>query len=696
MASFRDKFRGLLQHPYEPLFLPKENGRLVYELSEKFLTDRYKPIFNNLSNRFSGGAATGPASASADTPVATRITFNDIPEPDLKFAEEIPRRGGFSLFIPRHREIAARLMQMFLEQPSADALADLAGYAKDRLNGPLYQYALSAALLHRPDTQDVPVPSFLHIFPDQFIDPAVFPRMLEEGRAVLDANRMAIDIPMNYTASDRVPDQRMAYFREDIGVNLHHWHWHLVYPGDGPMSVVRKDRRGELFYYMHQQMIARHQIERFANGLGRVVPYSNLREPVAEPYYPKIIRSANNRTYPARYRNMVLEDVDRPEDQLVVRISDVEQQLQRVVAAIDAGFVTTAGGAQTPLDNFRGIDILGDIVESSALSVNRTLYGDTHNSGHILLSFIHDPRGEYLESFGVMGDVTTAMRDPIFYRWHTYVDNIFQRHKARFAPYTAADLGNPGVNIINFETELDRQGSVKNLLLTFWQRSQVDLGAGLDFGPEGNAFVTFTHLQHAAFNYRFQIAVNGAARDATIRIFLAPKKDERGVALSFEEQRRYAIEMDTFRVNLRSGVNNLIRRSANSSVTIPYERTFRNVAQSNLGDAGFRFCGCGWPSHMLVPKGDFIGVEYDLFAMVSNFARDRVDPLFDERVGCNDAHSFCGLRDRTYPDARNMGFPFDRRIPNNIRSFADFVAPYQNMKVTKVTVRFTNTVVART
>uniref|UniRef100_A0A1Y9H270 Tyrosinase copper-binding domain-containing protein n=1 Tax=Anopheles dirus TaxID=7168 RepID=A0A1Y9H270_9DIPT len=695
MSTIRDKFRGLQQHPYEPLFLPKNDGQLFYDLPESFFTDRYRPIGQNLINRFGAGAVQ-PAGTSADTPAMNRVAIGNITQPDIKFAEAIPRRGAFSLFVPEHRRIAGQLIELFIAQPDADTLGDVAAFARDRLNGPLFQYALSSALLHRTDTDSVPVPSFLHLFPDQFVDPSVFPRMREEGRAVLQPNRMAVDIPMNYTASDRVTEQRLAYFREDIGVNLHHWHWHLVYPGDGPPSIVNKNRRGELFYYMHQQMLARYQVERYSQGLGRVAPLDNLRAPIPEAYYPKIIRSANNRTYPARYPNMTLADVSRSSDQLQLTVAELERQLQRVLEAIDAGVVVSPGGQRTQLDNFRGIDVLGDIVESSALSVNRQLYGDTHNTGHILISFIHDPKDEYLESFGVMGDVTTAMRDPIFYRWHSYVDNIFQRHKVRFAPYTKADLANAGVNLLSLETELDRQGSVKNLLLTFWQRSQVDLGAGLDFGPEGNVFVTFSHLQHAAFNYRLQVAYSGAPRPATVRLFLAPKRNERGVALTFDEQRRLAIEMDTFRVNLTPGINNIIRRSTNSSVTIPYERTFRNVAQSNLGDASFRFCGCGWPSHMLVPKGDSLGVEYDLFAMLSDYTKDKVDPPFDEKTGCNDAHSFCGLKDRTYPDARNMGFPFDRRVPNTIRSFADFVAPYQNMRVATVTVRFTNTVVART
>lgn len=69
--------------------------------------------------------------------------------------------------------------------------------------------------------------------------------------------QIPIVIPKDYTASDLEPEHRVAYFREDLGINLHHWHWHLVYPAFGPPSVVAKNRRGELFYYMHQQILAR-------------------------------------------------------------------------------------------------------------------------------------------------------------------------------------------------------------------------------------------------------------------------------------------------------------------------------------------------------------------------------------------------------------------------------------------------------
>ena len=46
------------------------------------------------------------------------------------------------------------------------------------------------------------------------------------------------------------------------------------------------------------------------------------------------------------------------------------------------------------------------------------------------------------ENMGVMGDSVTAMRDPIFYRWHKFVDSLFQQFKATLQPYTSADVRN--------------------------------------------------------------------------------------------------------------------------------------------------------------------------------------------------------------------------------------------------------------
>lgn len=70
---------------------------------------------------------------------------------------------------------------------------------------------------------------------------------------------MVLEVSRDYTASNLDLEHRVAYFREDVGVNLHHWHWHLVYPSSGRPEIANKDRRGELFYYMHQQLLARYK-----------------------------------------------------------------------------------------------------------------------------------------------------------------------------------------------------------------------------------------------------------------------------------------------------------------------------------------------------------------------------------------------------------------------------------------------------
>lgn len=98
------------------------------------------------------------------------------------------------------------------------------------------------------------------------------------------------------------------------------------------------------------------------------------------------------------------------------------------------------------LDENTGIDILGNMIEASSLSPNRNFYGDLHNMGHVFLSYIHDPDARHLESFAVIGDSATAMRDPVFYRWHAFIDSIFQEFKNTLPPYTLPQVTSQWIN----------------------------------------------------------------------------------------------------------------------------------------------------------------------------------------------------------------------------------------------------------
>ncbi|GBP20809.1 Phenoloxidase subunit 1 [Eumeta japonica] len=352
-------------------------------------------------------------------------------------------------------------------------------------------------------------------------------------------------------------------------------------------------------------------------------------------------------------------------------------------------------GRTMTLDEQTGIDILGNILESTIISPNRGYYGDLHNMGHIFISYAHDPDYRHLEQFGVMGDLATTMRDPVFYRWHSYIDDLFQLHKSRLPVYGTDKLDFPGVTVSSVAVE-GQAGA--NTFGTHWEQSTLDLERGLDFAPRGPVLARFTHLQQDPFTY--VIECNNATNNnvmGTVRIFMAPRNDEKGQAMPFKDQRLLMIELDKFTQNLRPGSNTIRRNSADSSVTVPYERTFQNQA-NRPGDAGsteaaeFDFCGCGWPQHMLVPKGTAQGYPVVLFVMISNWMDDRVE---QDTVGtCNDAASYCGLRDRKYPDRRSMGYPFDRVPRSGVSSLSEFLTP--NMRVQNCTIRFTDTTTQRT
>lgn len=59
---------------------------------------------------------------------------------------------------------------------------------------------------------------------------------------------------------------------------------------------------------------------------------------------------------------------------------------------------------------------------------------------------------------------------------------------------------------------------------------------------------------------------------------------------------------------------------------------------------------------------------------------------------CNDASSYCGVLNARYPDARHMGYPFDRVPREGAVMLQQFMTP--NMTVQDVRIKFTNRRVA--
>ncbi|XP_032571920.1 phenoloxidase subunit 2-like [Drosophila sechellia] len=82
---------------------------------------------------------------------------------------------------------------------------------------------------------------------------------------------------------------------------------------------------------------------------------------------------------------------------------------------------------------------------------------------------------------------------------------------------------------------------------------------------------------------------------------------------------------------------------------------------------------------------------FDLFVMISDYSQDSVEQPKTPNDACSTAYSFCGLKDKLYPDRRTMGYPFDRRLPN--ANLTQLVGAFGNMAKTDLRIVFNDRVI---
>ena len=138
---------------------------------------------------------------------------------------------------------------------------------------------------------------------------------------------------------------------------------------------------------------------------------------------------------------------------------------------------------------------------------------------------------------------------------------------------------------------------------------------------------------------------------------------------------------------MNSGTNQIKRKSTESSVTVPDVPSFSTlikeadeaVAKKKDLSNDEHDRACGIPSRMLLPKGTVGGMEFALVVAITDGSADAQHDAL-ERSG-HHSHTQCGIHGEKYPDHQPMGFPLDRRIPDErIFLSADNVA-YTIVKV---------------
>ena len=396
---------------------------------------------------------------------------------------------------------------------------------------------------------------------------------------------------------------------------------------------IWNDRHGELFAYMHAQLLARYAAERKSLGLPPVVPLNDYRAPLQEDYDPGTHISVNwkgeelpvaRRPPYALLNGLTSNDFkDRPGAQIASQ-ETFRDRLSEAVSSLSAN------------NRPSSISEFAELLEPT--DRRATLYfGALHNDGHLLISMYDDNPAKK----GCLFWEASAARDPVFYRWHAHIDSIFQQYQNGLEPYDFSDLPK---SIKATEISITAASGQQNVLETQMRERQ--------HRPVLTSTERIRYLSHEDFAYHISAENrSGADVSVTVRIFLSPEETS--------NERTAWIEMDKFRNVLSPGSNLIIRDSKLSSVVRHPVLTTDVLTQSEPPEerGGAPGCRCGWPYTLLLPHGTWDGMKFRVTALFTPG-----DDLSPDLVDGVESPSYCGVRDSTYPDRRAMGYPFDRQF----------------------------------
>jgi len=602
----------------------------------------------------------------------------------------------------RAREIARQLM-IAADEAGDDPFDAVAARAEEltRTEGEgAVRFALKVFLTHHPAGRRVRIPALERRAPAKVVPSAPEPPTVLEASGAQEA--------------------RLNWWREDPEANEHHDHWHVVYPTGGipaptpadPGATRLQDRQGELFLYMHQQMLARYDTERIAVGLEPVQPLVDLAAPIPEGYDPTTGLAGfpeewtgDEMPQPRRDNARMRSGFRLSATQVLPRTA-LDLWFGHLDEAARAGVLRRAGGGTFPLTD---PDPLGLAVEPASADLPAHLgkpqpdpahYGAYHGAGHMFLSEARTAAevGELPQ--GVMADTDTAIRDPVFYRWHRRIDDLGFTWQETQTPHPLTDVaaevalrraathapGRPAespdiVLLRDLPTDLGDDPSDDELAAhvtgliggAHFDDDVADTAPGtaelrtemltrtLDIEEIPDLpTITIPYLDQEEFAYAVRMRnTAGAPHLVTVRLFF--------VADALFDQRRMWIELDKF-AHTVEGETTVAVRHARASAVIrkPGLKPPGSTRHSpgSITENPDAYCECGWPYNLLLPRGTGAGMRFWMASVITDGVQDRVT-----ESSCG-SMSFCGARDR-YPDARPMGYPFDRPFANGIAATLD-------------------------
>lgn len=578
----------------------------------------------------------------------------------------LPRGEVFSIFYEEHRHEAIALFHVLFYAKDWETFYKTACWAREYMNEGMFVYAMHTAILHRHDTQGMVLPAIYEIFPYYFvnsevIDKAYTYKMKHGGKTgeptyYVNANYSGWYMHTNPIMKD------MAYFTEDVGLNSYYYYYNLDYPFwmEGEEYGLKKDRRGELFYWVHQQLLARYYLERLSNDHGAIHVF-DWEEPIKTGYLPTM-RYPNGLEFPMRpaYTHMVYNPHNQPytmtgEDN-VFDIQLIEDYERRIRDAIDLGYIMTEDGTKIDLYKPEGLDMLGRIMEGGD-SPNHRFFGILQVIAHHVLGYSPHPIDEYKVIPSAMEHFETCMRDPIFWQLYKRLMHYFFQYKEHLPTYTLNELTFPGIKIETVHVDK---------LITYFDNFDWDMTNALYMTEEELTKDTLEvrarqwRLNHKPFTYKIT-AQSDKQTEAMVKVFLGPKYDEHGHEIPLKRNWMNFVELDEFHATLMPGKNEIERNSRQSETAkdhTTYRALYKHVMAALKGEEEFHLdmteAHNEFPTRFMIPMGKENGQEFQLFVFM--YPYNPVKHTYDNVVSAG-----IGSGSR-YMDTMPMGYPLDRPV----------------------------------
>ncbi|CAK9796449.1 unnamed protein product [Anthophora plagiata] len=578
----------------------------------------------------------------------------------------LPRGQVFSIMDPQAQREAVMLFRVLYSAKDFDIFYNTAVWARFHVNEQMYTYALSVAVIHRPDTKYIKLPPLYEVLPHLFFNEDVMQKAYNIAMGDTTGVKKAtggVDyyvIPTNYTGwyMTRPDDleQRLTYFTEDVGVNSFYFLINHHVPPFMPTTTkptLQSETRGEYYFFIHRQLLARYHLERLSNDLGEV-NYVSIDKPIMTGYHPTM-HFRNGLPFPHREAGAVV-----PLRMLrdVLMIKDLHA---RISSSIDLGTVVTKTGEHINIyDQENGLNILGNIVQGNADTVNKAFYGQIDVLLRKVLGFGLETNVKHQFLPSALQIFCTSMRDPVFYSIYKNILIYYNRYKENVPRYTTKDLGFPGVRIESVTVD-----KMTTYFDTF--ESMLNNGVSIRSHKEAKDMLIKTRqyrLNHKPFTYH--ITVNsGTNAEAMVRVFLGPKYDEFGHELDLERSYTNFLQMDEWLVNLNAGTNTIERNSHESLFVVPDEVPsevfYKKIVSAIEGTETFKYSTqpYGLPRRLLLPKGKKEGMHFRLLVVVT--------PI-DKATFVQGESPIWG---RLTNDGRSMGFPLDRPVTQELLTMSN-------------------------